>query len=184
MLFQKPQIISKVQGTKHSNSHKCNLGSPFRDHIILSVHYEASAHIPWTCPLLCTLTGHLPIASTCISVPKGFLLLLFSLTKQCLTLLQPHRLWPTSLLCPRDFPGKNTEVGQSFLLQGIFPTQGSNLCLLLGRWTLPLSCLGSPEGFLPLPVTAALLISSRLEVPVNNTLSQEAVNQRLYGIGI
>ena len=50
--------------------------------------------------------------------------------------------------------------------------------------SLPLSRLGSPEGFLPLPVTAALLISSRLEVPVNNTLSQEAVNQRLYGIGI
>ena len=29
-----------------------------------------------------------------------------------------------------DFPGKNTEVGCSFLLQEIFLTQGSNLCLL------------------------------------------------------
>ena len=32
-----------------------------------------------------------------------------------------------------NFPGKNTEVGLHFLLQGIFPTQGSNpslLCLL------------------------------------------------------
>ena len=27
-----------------------------------------------------------------------------------------------------DFPGKNTGVGCHFLLQGIFPTQGSNLC--------------------------------------------------------
>ena len=30
----------------------------------------------------------------------------------------------------KDFPGKNTGVGCHFLLQGIFPTQGSNLHLL------------------------------------------------------
>ena len=30
----------------------------------------------------------------------------------------------------RIFPGKNTGVGCHILLQGIFPTQGSNLCLL------------------------------------------------------
>ena len=36
----------------------------------------------------------------------------------------------TRLLCPWDFPGKNTGVGCHCLLQGIFPTQGSNLCLL------------------------------------------------------
>ena len=35
-----------------------------------------------------------------------------------------------------DFPGKNTGVGYHFLLQGIFPTQGSNPCLLHGRWIL------------------------------------------------
>ena len=29
-----------------------------------------------------------------------------------------------------DSPGKNTGVGSHFLLQGIFPTQGSNLWLL------------------------------------------------------
>ena len=34
--------------------------------------------------------------------------------------------WTARLLCPRDFPGKNTEVGSHFLLQVIFPTQGSN----------------------------------------------------------
>ena len=32
--------------------------------------------------------------------------------------------------CPWDFPGKNTGVGCHFLLQGIFPTQGSNPGLL------------------------------------------------------
>ena len=40
--------------------------------------------------------------------------------------LQPHRPQPTSLLCPRNFPGKNTEADCHFLLQGIFPTQGQN----------------------------------------------------------
>ena len=37
---------------------------------------------------------------------------------------------PTGLLCPWNFPGKNTEVGCHFPLQGIFPTQGLNLYLL------------------------------------------------------
>ena len=32
----------------------------------------------------------------------------------------------TRLLCPWDSPGKNTGVGCCVLLQGIFPTQGSN----------------------------------------------------------
>ena len=36
----------------------------------------------------------------------------------------------TRLLCPWVFQGKNTGVGCHFLLQGIFPTQGSNLSLL------------------------------------------------------
>ena len=44
--------------------------------------------------------------------------------------LQPHRLWPTRLLCPWDFPGKNTGVGCHFLLQGIFLTQESKMSLL------------------------------------------------------
>ena len=44
--------------------------------------------------------------------------------------LRPHGLQPTRLLCPWDSPGKNTGVGCHFLLQGIFPTQGSNLWLL------------------------------------------------------
>ena len=59
-------------------------------------------------------------------------------------------LWalPTRLLCPWDSPGKNTGVGCHSLLQGIFPTQGSNthlLCLL--HWqagSLPLASPGKP----------------------------------------
>ncbi|KAB0356771.1 hypothetical protein FD754_000927 [Muntiacus muntjak] len=37
---------------------------------------------------------------------------------------------PTRLLCPWDFPGKNTGMSYHFLLQGVFPTQGSNPHLL------------------------------------------------------
>ena len=43
-------------------------------------------------------------------------------------------------LYPWNFPGKNTAVGWHFLLQGIFPIQGLDLCLL----RLSLTHLGSP----------------------------------------
>ena len=38
--------------------------------------------------------------------------------------LQPHGLQPARLLCPWDFPGKNTGVGCHFLLQETFPKPG------------------------------------------------------------
>ena len=61
-----------------------------------------------------------------------------SILRLCPT-LWPHGLWPARLLCPWDFPGKNTGVGCYFLLQGTFPTQGSNLSLVSPafRQTLP-----------------------------------------------
>ena len=50
------------------------------------------------------------------------------------------------LLCPWNFPGKNTGVGCHFLLQSIFLTQGSNLRLLLWQVdSLPLSHLGGED---------------------------------------
>ena len=42
----------------------------------------------------------------------------------------------TRLLCPWNSPGKNTGVGSHSLLQGNFPTQGSNLGLPPCRWIL------------------------------------------------
>ena len=49
------------------------------------------------------------------------------------------------LLCPWDFPGNSTGVDCHFLLQGIFPTQGSNPGLPHCRQTLYcLSHQGSP----------------------------------------
>ena len=38
--------------------------------------------------------------------------------KSCLTFLGHHGLWPTRLLCPWDFSGKNIGVGCHFLLWG------------------------------------------------------------------
>ena len=57
--------------------------------------------------------------------------------------LQPCGLWPVSLLYPWNSPGKNTGVGHHSLLQGIFPTQGSNLGLLHCRRIL--YCLSHHE---------------------------------------
>ena len=60
--------------------------------------------------------------------------------------LQLYGLCPSRLLCPWDFSGKNTGMGCYFLLQQIFPTQGSNLCLLEWRAdSLPLAPPGKPR---------------------------------------
>ena len=69
---------------------------------------------------------------------------------QSLSHVQPvATIWTvaTRLLCPWDFPGKNTGVGCHFLFWGIFPTLGQNLHLR--HWpvdSLPLSYLGSPQA--------------------------------------
>ena len=66
-------------------------------------------------------------------------------TLYCLSYKGKLKLQPARLLCPWNFPGKNTGVGCRFLVQRIFPTQGLNPHLL--RWqagSLPLSHQGSP----------------------------------------
>ena len=66
------------------------------------------------------------------------------------------------LLCPWDFPGKNTGVGCHFLLQDVFPTQRSNQHLL--NWqgdSLALSHLGSPTYF-PLLLFSPSVVSNSL----------------------
>ena len=60
-------------------------------------------------------------------------------TQHCVCMLSrsvtSKSFWPHQqairLLCPCNFPGKHTGVGCHFFLLGIFPIQGSNLCLLL-----------------------------------------------------
>ena len=88
----------------------------------------------------------------CATTVRNMFLLLGILSCCCCcfhsspNLLRPHELEPTRLLCPWDFPVKNTRVGSHFLFQGIFPTQGLNLRLL--HWqadSLPLSHQASPD---------------------------------------
>ena len=69
-------------------------------------------------------------------------------TKSCLTLLQPHGLQSTRLLCPCDFPGKNTGVGCHFLLPGIFPTQGSNMSHALAGGFFTSEPPGKPKYYI------------------------------------
>ena len=66
--------------------------------------------------------------------------------------LWSHGLYPARLLCPWDSPDKNTGVVWHSLLQGIFPTHGSNpglphyrqILYCLSHWRLletpPLAC--------------------------------------------
>ena len=57
-----------------------------------------------------------------------------------------HELQSARLLCPWDFPGKNTGVGCHALLQRVSLIQESNLCLL--HWqadSLSLSHQASPR---------------------------------------
>ena len=56
--------------------------------------------------------------------------------QSCPTLCDPMDCNSASLLCPWDFPGKNTGVGSHFLIQGIFLTQGLNPGLPHCRQTL------------------------------------------------
>ena len=66
-----------------------------------------------------------PIVCNDVHICSGFECLL--VPQSCPTLCDPMGyIQPIRLLCPWDFPGKNTGVGCHFLLQGIFPTQGSN----------------------------------------------------------
>ena len=54
--------------------------------------------------------------------------------------------WPHGLYSPWNSPGQNTGVGSLSLLQGIFPTQGSNPGLLhCGQILYQLSHKGSPR---------------------------------------
>ena len=58
----------------------------------------------------------------CVSTLRGFVLFLHVRSVMSES-LQPYGLQRTRLLCPRDFPGRNTGMDGHFLLQGISLTQ-------------------------------------------------------------
>jgi len=78
------------------------------------------------------------------------------LLQSCPTLCKPMDCSPPGrLLGPwtgKNTPGKNNRVGCHFLLQGIFPTQSSNSCLLYllhcRQILYPLSYPGSPYMYI------------------------------------
>ena len=74
------------------------------------------------------------------------LFMLCLVAQPCLTLCSPMDYNPPG--SSLNFPGKNTGMGCHFLLQEIFPTQGSNLHLFsLLHWqedSLPLAPPGKP----------------------------------------
>ena len=80
--------------------------------------------------------------------------------------LEAHLQTSLQILCPWDSPGKNTGVGCHFLLQGIFPTQGSNLDLLHCRQILyPLSQI--------IILPKAIYIFSVLDIKIPKVFSGE-----------
>ena len=88
----------------------------------------------------CDCRGEQQIHSQPFFTPTTIRLFTFSMvaclvTKSCLT-RRLHGLYPARLLCPWNFPGKNTGVGCHFLLQGNFLIQGLNPVLLNCRQIL------------------------------------------------
>ena len=75
--------------------------------------------------------------------------------------LWPQGLYPARLLCSWDSPGKNTGEGSQALLQGIFPTQGLNLCLLWllhCRWILYHQATGEAISYFTYVCTLTIFI--------------------------
>ena len=95
--------------------------------------------------LLLTLGNH----EFCVSIDLSFRAMLCVFMFSCLRLFVTP--WTVAHPLSVGLPSKNTGMGCHFLLQGIFPTQGSNVCFLhLLHWradSLPPSHLGSPSSF-------------------------------------
>ena len=123
-------------------------------------------HCCWKCKLVATMENSM---------------LVYLLSR--VQLLQVRGLQPARLLCPWDFPGKNTGVGCHFLLQGIFPTQRSNTGLLHCRRILyQLSHQGSLWRFLrklkiELPCNPAIPF---LDIYLEKTLIQKDTYPSMY----
>ena len=89
------------------------------------------------------------VRGTAVSIFSNFLFwpsLVCLVTQLCPTLCDHMDRSPPGSSVHGDSPGKNTEEGCHALLQGIFPTQGSNPGLPHCRWILYLqSHQGSPK---------------------------------------
>ena len=111
-------------------------------------------------------TGISPTPDTCAYPPCCTPLILFCDREGACSVvsnsLRPRGLEPTRLLCPRDSPAENTGVGCCILLPGIFPTQGSNLCLLPRTYQMGRKRL-TPLGFLELVLGPLLCLEELVD---------------------
>ena len=85
----------------------------------LKLFKSVAAKLKLTCIHLCVKSD----LNQC-SILWGFLCVLVA--QSCLTLCDPMDCSPPGSSAHGDSPGKNTGVGCHALLQGVFPTQGSN----------------------------------------------------------
>ena len=99
-------------------------------HASLYSEYERRSGRPWFCLWLHSYLTRLDSVENSEKIPFLFFAWPCSVATVMSDPLWPHGLKPAWLLCPWDFPGKNTEVGCHFLLQGIFQTQGLSSSLL------------------------------------------------------
>ena len=114
--------------------------APFLSSVVVFVHSFSHVRLfltPWivarkACPSL-TISQRLPkFMCIALMMPSSHLILRLPLLCSVLSdSLPPH-----GLLCPWNFPGKNTEAGCHPFLQGIVPTQGLNPGLLHCRQIL------------------------------------------------
>ena len=95
--------------------------------------------------MYCSATHYILHIYVCVSVCV-YVCIRISISRSVMSdSLQPHGLQLSRFPCAWDSPGKSIGVGSHFLLQGIYPTQGSNPGHLQCRQILyHLSHQGSP----------------------------------------
>ena len=104
---------------------------------------------------------HFRVLIFILKIKKGLCLKFYRCAQLCLTFFNPMNCSLPGSSVHEDFPAKNTGVGCHALLQGIFPTQGSNPGLpYCGQILYQLSYKGSP------------CIGWRSELSKGKTLSQ------------
>ena len=86
--------------------------------------------------------------------------------------LRPHDLQAVRFLYPWNVPVKDIGVGCHFLLQGIFPMQGLNPHLLLGRWIL-YHCATWEAVITKLPTKEVVLIHVNIGKHLRISVSQD-----------
>ena len=94
--------------------------------------------------------------------------------KSCLILRNLMDCSPTRILCPWDFPGKNTGSGCHYHLQGTFPTQGFTPHLL--HWQAD-SLLQSHQGSPDIYITSSCCVCIYIYIKLNHFALHQKLTQ-------